>query len=578
MLDLLIRGGLVVDGTGAAPRVADVAVSGGRIAGVAPDIEGPAGEEIDGRGLIVTPGFVDIHTHYDGQITWDPLLAPSSAHGVTTVLNGNCGVGFAPVRPGREPWLVQLMEGVEDIPAESLREGIDWGWETFSEYLDALESRRWAVDVATLVPHGAVRAYVMGDRGARCEPESDTDRRSIANVVREAIEAGAFGFSTSRVEGHRASDGLPVPGTYAERDELDAIATAVAAAGGFMEVAQAGISGGDGDQFKELGLMAELSRCHGVPLSFIVMQNRRFPSHWRGLLDAIAAENDSGASVVAQVAARPFGMLVGFNGYHPFVARPTYRQLVRSLSREELLDRLRQSDVREAILAEVDDTAGLPVADVRMIGTITANVDNLFQFGDDVDYEPGPDRAVAALSRQREQDPLRTIYDLSCDNGGNGFLLLPMFNYADGDHSVLREMLLAPHTIVGLGDGGAHCRMICDASQPTSVLTHWVRDRQRGPRLDLPLAVRRLTSEPSAFLGLHDRGTVQVGLRADLNVIDLDRLEVQPPRAVDDLPAGGRRILQDATGYVATVVAGQVTRRHGQPTGALPGRLLRRTR
>jgi N-acyl-D-aspartate/D-glutamate deacylase len=270
-------------------------------------------------------------------------------------------------------------------------------------------------------------------------------------------------------------------------------------------------------------------------------------------------------------------MLVGFGGYHPFVARPTYRRLVASLPREELLDRLRHAEVRDAILAEVDDTAGLTVAEVRMIGTIMANVDNLFQFGEDVDYEPGPDRAVAAISKQREEDPLRTIYELCCDNDGAGFLLLPMFNYADGDHSVLHEMLLARHTIVGLGDGGAHCRMICDASQPTSVLTHWVRDRQRGPRLNLPLAVKRLTSEPAAFLGLRDRGAVQVGLRADLNVIDLDGLALRAPRAVDDLPAGGRRILQDATGYVATIVAGQVTRRNGQPTGALPGRLLRRT-
>lgn len=578
MFDLVIRGGEVVDGTGSAPFAADVAVRDGRIVAVQPNLEGDAAEVVDATGRTVIPGIVDVHTHYDGQVTWDEVLEPSSAHGVTTVAIGNCGVGFAPVAPGREQWLVQLMEGVEDIPGTSLYEGITWGWESFPEYLDLLATRQWTMDVATFVPHGAVRGYVMGDRGAKNEPATAADVEVIARLVRESIEAGAFGFSTSRTIGHRAADGNPVPGTYASRYELLEIAKAmVAAGGGLFESAPAALEGGFADQpVDEVHLLGELTRQTGLQATYLLLQNRMEPKMWQRQLEATWAENRDGARLVAQVAGRPFGVLVGFASYHPFMRRPTFRRLAASLPFDQLVVELAKPAVRDAILSEAD----LPVdPNVRFDGmpeAITMNLDRLYPLGDDVDYEPSPDKAIASMAASRNADPLRLIYDLCCENGGRAYLLLPFFGYADGDHEALREMMLAPDTVLGLADGGAHVRMICDASQPTSMLTHWVRDRTRGPRLDLALAVKRQTSETAALLGLDDRGVVAPGKRADLNVVDLAGMKLHRPRPVDDLPAGGRRILQDATGWDLTMVAGTVTRRHGIDTGDRPGRLLRR--
>ena len=578
MFDLVIRGGSVVDGTGSAAFAADVAVADGRIVEVRPDIQGEAREVIDAAGLTVTPGFVDVHTHYDGQVTWDSLLEPSSAHGVTTVAVGNCGVGFAPVQPGREEWLVQLMEGVEDIPGTSLYEGITWGWESFPQYLDTLDARRWTMDVTTFVPHGAIRGYVMGDRGARNEPATAVDTAAMAALVREAIEAGAFGFSTSRTIGHRAADGNPVPGSYASAAELLAIAEAmVAGGGGLFESAPAALEGGFADQpVDEVRLVAELTRRTGLQATYLLLQNRMESTMWRRQLDLTIAENAAGANVLAQVAGRPFGVLVGFASYHPFQRRPTYRRLAACLPFDELLAELVKPAVRDAILAEADLPLDESVRFDGMPEVIVANLDRVYPLGDDVDYEPAPERAIAAQAAATGVDPLRIAYDLCCRDGGRAYLLLPFFGYADGNHDALHEMITAPDTVLGLADGGAHVRMICDASQPTSMLTHWVRDRTRGPRLDVPMVVKRQTSETAALLGLDDRGVVAVGKRADLNVIDLAGLRLHRPRPVDDLPAGGRRVLQDASGYAATIVAGTITRRHGADTGARPGRLLRR--
>ena len=434
------------------------------------------------------------------------------------------------------------------------------------------------MDVATFVPHGPVRGYVMGDRGARNEPATALDIDAMATIVREAIEAGAYGFSTSRTIGHRAADGNPVPGSYASPAELYAIAQAmVAGGGGLFESAPAALEGGFLDQpIDEVRLVAELTRRTGLQATYLLLQNRAESTMWRRQLDATHEENAKGANVLAQVAGRPFGILIGFCSYHPFQRRPTFRRLAASLPGDELLAALLEPAVRDAILAEDDLALDESVRFDGIPEVIVANLDRLYALGDDVDYEPAPEKSIASRAAACGTDALRLVYDACCGDGGRAYLLLPFFGYADGNHDALHEMMTAPDTVLGLADGGAHVRMICDASQPTTMLTHWVRDRTRGPRLDVPTAVKRQTSETAALLGLDDRGVLAVGKRADVNVIDLAGLRLHGPRPVDDLPLGGRRVLQDATGYAATIVAGTVTRRGGIDTGQRPGRLLRR--
>jgi len=577
--DIIIRGGTIVDGTGAPRRTADIAVKDGLIVEVG-TVVGEAREEIDAAGLLVTPGFVDIHTHYDGQVSWDSLLEPSSAHGVTTVVVGNCGVGFAPVRPGQEKWLVQLMEGVEDIPGTALHEGIEWKWETFPEYLDAIDSRDYAVDVAAYVPHGAVRGYVMGERGARNEPATADDVAEMARIVAEARRAGAVGFSTSRTMGHRARDGEPVPGTFADMDELRAIADAlVAAGGGIFEVAPEVLPSG-GEQ-PTMGLMEELEWMGRIALetdlrvTYLLLQYATMPDTWRDALDYSAKILAEGGWLRPQVAARPFGMMIGWAGYHFFMKRPTYQALAARLPFEELKRELAKPEVKAAILSEAD----LPSDDrIQFDGLgprLAMILDNIYVMGDEVDYEPTREMTVAAVAAAAGRDPLEMAYDLLNGNDGNACLMFPTLNYVHGNHDVIHEMLTHPAAINGLSDGGAHVRMICDASIPTYLLTHWARDRVRGPRISVEEAVRLQTSATAEVIGLADRGVIAPGRRADINVIDFENLRIDFPTAVADLPAGGTRLLQSAEGYVATIVNGRITRRNGADTGERPGRLVR---
>ena len=564
MHDCVIRGGTVVDGTGAPAREADVAIDGGRITSVSPGA-GRGRREIDARGLLVTPGWVDVHTHYDGQVTWDPYLTPSGWHGVTTVVMGNCGVGFAPVRPDRRPWLIGLMEGVEDIPGTALAEGIRWEWETFPEYLDAVERMPRALDVAAQVPHGAVRAYVMEERGARNEKPTQDDIEAMAALVREAVAAGAVGFSTSRTLLHRAIDGEPVPGTFAGEDELLGIGAVLGELGrGVFELASDLAPEG-----REVAWMEALSRKTGRPVTFALLQNDFDRGQWRRLLDAAARCNAGGARVVPQVAVRPTGLLMGLEGSaHPFVAHPAYREIAQ-LPLAERVAALRDPERRQRLVHE-PFRHELPILDF-----IAQAFHKLFPLGDPPAYEPAPERSVAAMAAREGRRPQEVALDLLLAREGRELLYFPLLNYADGDFAPIREMLLHDTAVVGLSDGGAHCGLICDASAPTFLLTHWARDRQRGERIPLERAVEAQTRRTAALFDFHDRGVLARGLKADVNVIDFDALRIHAPEMVFDLPGASRRLVQRASGYRATLVSGQVVQEDGEATGVLPGRLLR---
>ncbi len=570
MHDLVIRNGLVVDGTGAVPVVADVAVDGGRITLVG-RVEAGGAEELDAGGQIVTPGFVDIHTHYDGQVTWDPTLSPSSWHGVTTLVLGNCGVGFAPVAPDKREWLIGLMEGVEDIPGTALHDGIRWSWETFPEYLDALAAEPKSIDVAALAPHGAIRAYVMGDRGARNEPASPADLDRIRAIVQEAVEAGAVGVSTSRTILHKAIDGEPVPGTFAADDELFALGDALAAAGrGVFELAPAGIQGEDlSAPDREMAWMRRLAEHTGRPITYGFVQHDVVPDDWRRLLDAASSAYAEGIPLRPQVTGRPIGMMLGLQNFHPFRTRPTYLMLA-DLPLDERVARLREPAVRASILAE-DDLVPMP-------SYVGMGLDRIFELGDPPEYEPHPDTSIAARATAAGLDPYGLLYDLLLGNDGRSLLVRPLLGYSDFNLDPVREMLLHPATVLGIGDGGAHVGVICDASTPTTMLTMWTRDRTRGAKLPIETVVHKMTANNAELYGLTDRGTLIPGLRADLNIIDLERLRLHPPEFRNDLPSGARRLVQEASGYTATIVAGAVTRRHDTDTGARPGRLVRSTR
>ncbi|HSS09183.1 MAG TPA: amidohydrolase family protein [Acidimicrobiales bacterium] len=574
MHDLVIRGGTVVDGTGRTPRPADVAIDDGRITAVG-TLPAPEGREvIDATDRIVTPGFVDVHTHYDGQITWDPLLTPSCWHGVTTVVMGNCGVGFAPARPDRRNWLIGLMEGVEDIPGAALSAGIRWAWESFPEFLDTLQSLPKAIDIGTQVPHGSIRAYVMGERGARNEPATPDDIDAMAALVKEGIEAGALGFSTSRTIAHRAIDGEPVPGTFAATDELFGIGAALAEAGaGVFELAPAGVMGEDlAAPDREMAWMRALADKTGRPVTYALLQHDLAPDDWKRLLDLAGDAADDGVPLRPQVAGRPLGLLIGLQTFHPLSRRKAYAELAH-LPLDALVDELRKPDVRRAILDEQPEQRGSgPNAYIHL------GLDRMFPLGNPPDYEPAAEQSVAALAERAGRDGWEFFYDLLLERDGRELIMRPLLGYSDFTHEPIREMLLHPASALGLGDGGAHVGAICDASTPTYMLTHWVRDRSRGPRLPLEWVVRKMTADTATLYGLGDRGVLAEGKKADVNVIDLDRLQLDPPEMMYDLPGGARRLLQTAVGYDATIVAGKVVLRDGVDTGSRPGALVRGAR
>lgn len=582
MLDVVIKGGTVVDGTGAAPSPGDVGVRDGRIVAVG-EVDEPARRTVDADGCLVTPGFVDVHTHYDGQATWDDAFEPSATNGVTSLVMGNCGVGFAPVRPADHDALIDLMEGVEDIPGTALHAGMPWGrWETFAEYLDLLGERSFAVDVGTQLAHGALRFYVMGERGAANEDATAEDLTAMSALVQQALEAGALGVSTSRTIGHRSSSGWPVPGTFAAEDELLALAGGMAAAGhGVFEAIVAGtigrlegLGGEAATPIEEVPLLEAVSHASGRPVTFTVAQLFEDPDHWRRVLDAAAEANERGARLHPQVIPRSVTIMTNLDTYHLFRGRPTYEK-VAHLPLAERVAEMRRPEVKAAILAERPDTSAKPDLSDNLCALFSVALPLTFPLRYPVDYEPDLSSSVAATAFAAGVSPEEHMYDLLLAEEGRAFYAVLGSNYVGGSLEVCREMLLAPHTVTGLSDAGAHVNLISDCSASTFHLTHWARDRTRGERLPVEHLVAKLTSGNARLYGLHDRGVVAPGLRADLNVIDLDALDISAPSLRHDLPTGASRILQPASGYVATLVAGEVTREHDADTGARPGRLIR---
>jgi N-acyl-D-amino-acid deacylase len=578
MFDTIIKGATVVDGTGAPAHTADVAISGDTVVEVG-RVDGPARRTVEADGLLLTPGFVDIHTHFDGQATWDPSLSPSCYHGVTTAILGNCGIGFAPARPGGHDWLIELMEGVEDIPGAALAEGIKWEWETFPEYLDALEHMPRVMDVGTHVPHAAVRAYVMGERAHDLATEDDL--AAMVAILEESLDAGALGFSTGRTAGHWDSRGRPVPGTHAPAEELGVLLGVMTRMDkGVLEVVPAGVGGVEGRD-KPGALETELEWILGYgarttrPLTFLIMQRTFEPDHWLGAFEQVREANRRGASIRPQVADRCFGVLLGMQSrMNPFRHSPSWAPIAELPIRERAAA-LRNEGVRERLIAEAEAGSEGPLMLDRFI---TKSWDGVFPLDDSLDYEPAPERSVGAIARSRGVSPWEVGYDLLTEADGTRFLLYPLLNYGRGSYDALYEMMSDPMTVQGLGDGGAHSSLVCDASMTTYMLTHWARDRDRGPKLPLEIAVKRLTKDPSDLYGLGDRGVIAPGRRADLNLIDLEHLALSYPTREEDLPAGAGRLIQRSEGYIETIVAGRSVVVDGELTDERPGRVVRGAR
>jgi len=568
--DLIVRNGTVIDGTGAEPRDADVAIRDGRIAAIG-HIRDSGREEIDARGFTVTPGFVDIHTHYDGQVTWDDRFSPSSGHGVTTVLMGNCGVGFAPCRPQDRDTLMNVMEGVEDIPELVMREGVPWNWQSFPDYLDALSKRQCDIDFATQVPHAPLRVFVMGRRGVDREPANASDMAEMAKLVQEGLDAGALGFSTSRSLFHRTPDGALTPTITAGEEELAAIARGMRRAGkGVIQLLDdfADTTAEGATEFAMLRRLVELS---GRPLSFTLLDLSLYPGRWQTLLREVERAHRDGLPIRGQVAARPVAVLYGLElSFHPFSTCPSYRE-VEGLPLEAKLAKLRDPALKAKLLVEQ------PTYRNPQMLAFMRSVSNMFVLGDPPDYTPPAEQRLDARAARLGIPALELAYDLLVSGDGRTILFHPGANYTDCSDVNMASMLRHEHTVMALGDGGAHYGLICDASYTTHALTYWTRDR-KGERWPLPWAIQQLTDVPARTVGLGDRGRLQVGYKADLNVIDLDRLKVSAPRPVHSLPGGGRRLEQKAEGYVATVVSGEVTYRGGDFTGTRPGRLVRGAR
>jgi N-acyl-D-aspartate/D-glutamate deacylase len=567
--DLVIRNGLIVDGTGSEPYTGDVAINGGKIAAVG-RVDGTGKKEIEARGRLVTPGFVDVHTHYDGQSIWSEHLNPSSAHGVTTVVFGNCGVGFAPCRPQSRDLLIKAMEGVEDIPGVVMTEGLTWEWETFPEFLDALERRRHDIDFAAYVPHSALRVYVMGERGANRDPATDEDIARMVQLTGEAMKAGAVGFATSRIKFHRRIDGELLPTYKAAERELHAIAKEVGRYGGIFQVVPELTESDNEDEAKlNFEILRKISREGKVPVTFSLGQANEAPDRFPRILDWVAKANEEpGVQIRPQIFPRPVGVILSLNSSaNPFMGCPTYKKLA-SLPLAQRIAELKKPEVRKAIINEESEEALLPL--MRM----SRKFEVMYPMGETPNYEPDPSTSIVETARRKGVSPDEVAYDILMERDGRGMILVAIANYTQGSLEYLRDIMLQKAVVIGLGDGGAHYGLICDGSYPTFMLSHWGRDRAKG-RLPLSELVRTLTSVPAGLVGFKDRGRLAVGLKADINVIDLERLRLHQPTIQADLPAGGRRLDQTASGYQCTIVNGKIIQNDGVRTGELPGRLVR---
>ncbi|MFZ9443984.1 MAG: N-acyl-D-amino-acid deacylase family protein [Ilumatobacteraceae bacterium] len=570
MTRIIVSNARLVDGTGAPARMADVVMENGIFTDVVPAgtaMKVPGSRVVDADGALVTPGFVDVHTHYDAQVSWDPWLTPSSWHGVTTAVMGNCGVGFAPAHPDRHQWLIELMEGVEDIPGAAMTDGIDWQWESFPEYLDAVDARAYVMDVGTQIAHGPLRAYVMGQRGADNMPATEEDRRRMATLVEEALRAGALGFSTSRTPLHKSKSGELVPGTMVDAEELFEIADAMKRVGhGNFQFSPEHIRVPN----EEWVWMRELARRTGRTVSVNLSQTDQSPEVWRSVLKLLTEARNDGIPMVAQVAGRSIGIMYCLHGsVHPLLFHPAYAE-VQDLPMDQRLRALGEPQRRSRIINEVPNDGGF------FQKIVLDKLDGMWLVdGTNIDYEPHRDDSVGGIARRTGANAVELILDQLISDDGHGMIYAPFFNYSYGDLSMTYEAHLHPQTRMGLSDAGAHCGAICDGGMPTFMLTHWTRDRRRGPLLDLEYVIHRQTAQTAELYGLHDRGTVTPGKRADLNIIDYDNLGFDVPRMAFDLPANGRRLVQRGRGYVATFVAGEQTVANDEFTGALPGHLIR---
>ncbi len=564
MYDLIIENGLIYDGRGNKPFKADIAIRDKKIAKIGL-IKEDSKQRIDADGKIVTPGFVDIHTHYDGQATWDPYLRPSTYHGVTTVVMGNCGVGFSPCKPDQRDWLIGLMEGVEDIPGTALHEGIDWEWESFPEYLDALEKKPFAIDVGTQIPHGAVRAYVMGERGINHEIATPEEIGEMKKIVQEAIKAGAYGFSTSRTEKHNDVNGNLTPSITADKDELVEIAKSLG------EINQ-GVLQGISDFYdfdSEFDIFKTMSKESGRPISITVEQQDARPEWWLQLLDGIEEAQNEGVNMYGQVPPRATGILMGLTAtLNPFRFHPSYMEIA-DLPLEERVKIMNTSEFREKLMKE----QGVSIN--PLVDEIVNSFGKMFKLGEPANYEPDPKDSFESLAETSNMTAAEIAYQAMLEKDGRALIYHPLFNYQPGDLSLVEKMLKHPYTISGLGDAGAHCGAISDASFPTTLVQHWSRDRNRGEKLPLEIVIKMQTSETANLLGINDRGVIEEGFKADINIIDYEGLTLHEPEIVNDLPAGGRRLVQKASGYDYTIVSGEVAFIKGEATGALNGRLIR---
>ena len=565
MYDLIIKNGIIYDGTGDKPFVADIAIKGRKIEAIG-ELDEVSKQTINAEGKVVAPGFVDIHTHYDGQVTWDPYLRPSTYHGVTTVVMGNCGVGFSPCKPEERDWLISLMEGVEDIPGTALHEGINWQWESFPEYLDILENKPLAIDVGTQIPHGAVRAYVMGQRGIDREEATQEEIDRMSQIVKEAIQAGAFGFSTSRTEKHRDSSGALTPSITAHKNELVSIANSI---GELNSGVLQGIS--DFYDFEsEFDIFKEMSQSSGRPISITVEQMDQRPDWWHQLLDGIEAAQNKGINMYGQVPPRATGINMGLEvTLNPFTFYPSFYDLSKK-SLEEKVATMRDPKFKKKLLSEQPVSIGNP-----LVEEITQSFNKMFRLGDPANYEPDPDSSFEAIAKKQNISPQEVAYDCLLEKEGKALIYHPLFNYLPGNLDFVEKMLNHPYSISGLGDAGAHCGAISDASFPTTLIQHWGRDRTRGKKIPLEKLISMQTLETSRLLGISDRGVLKEGYKADINVIDFDNLTLHEPEVLHDLPAGGRRLVQKASGYEYTIVSGQIAFENGEATGALNGRLIR---